>query len=137
MKSHLTFDNPSWGKLSTAQRIYVANGCGAKGGWLNPPGFMFTASCDQHDFYYWRGANEDDRKDADDAFLRAMLRDASTGSWWLRWFHRSMARTYHWAVRKWGAPHFKTREEPATWTTLFVEMRTAGLDPLEGFDATP
>jgi len=26
------------------------NGCGGKGGWLNPPDWIFSASCDHHDF---------------------------------------------------------------------------------------
>lgn len=118
MKSVITDQNPRWSELSEFQRDDVSNGCGAKGCWLRPPSFMFTASCDQHDFYYWRGASEADRVEADEAFLRAMLKDASRSGWWIRWLHRSLAYTYYWAVREYGDSYFTYRQSPATWGQL-------------------
>lgn len=131
MKSKLGIDIPRWRELNPRQRDFISNGCGSKGGWLRPPGFLFTASCDQHDFHYWRGADDDDRTEADAAFLRAMLWDAAQSGGWARWFHRSLAYTYHWAVRRWGAQSFKYRTRLATWALLFKQMRDAGLDPLD------
>lgn len=82
------------------------NGCGGKGGWIPVPDFMFTASCDQHDFQYWRGHTERDRKEADRAFLRAMKRDVSALKWWRRPTAYLVAQTYYRAVRLFGGKFF-------------------------------
>jgi hypothetical protein len=66
----------SWSDLSLPDRRLFADGCGRKGGPLNVPDFIFTARCDQHDFYYWRGGTYEDRARADRNFLKAMLADA-------------------------------------------------------------
>ncbi len=104
------------------QQRTISNGCGRKGGWLDPPSFLFVASCNQHDFYYWRGANNDDRLAADRAFLSAMLVDASAARWWKRWFYRSMAHIYYRSVRMFGKSAFTFRESPATWDDFDDEM---------------
>jgi len=117
-KSRIDETHPRWSQLPPDIRALVGNGCGSKGGWLRPPNFMFEASCDQHDFYYLRGATEGDRIAADDAFLRAMLRDAALTGWWVRWLNRRIARTYAWAVSKYGKSHFSYREFPMTWDDL-------------------
>lgn len=118
MKSLLTSMSPRWSQMTQVQKNAVSNGCGRKGGWLNPPSFIFRASCDQHDFYYWRGATSADRKVADVAFLHAMLDDTRRSRWYLRWFHRSMAWTYYGAVRAFGKKSFTYRFFPATWMDL-------------------
>jgi hypothetical protein len=68
-----------WKDLSETERAAVSNGCGGKGGWINPPELRFHASCRRHDFAYWRGGNRRDRLKADYGFLRATLRDATSG----------------------------------------------------------
>ena len=54
---------------------YISNGCGGKGSLIPIPNFLFKASCNQHDFYYWRGGTEDDRTAADKAFYKYMKID--------------------------------------------------------------
>jgi len=76
------------------------NGCGSKGGWLNVPDWIFTASCWHHDFNYWLGGTEEDRKKADWQFYQAMLYDASKAVWWKRPWYRTMAWVYYKAVRQ-------------------------------------
>ena len=46
--------------LTEEQKKFVCNGCGGKSGWINPPEFLFNASCNHHDFLYWRGCTEAD-----------------------------------------------------------------------------
>jgi len=62
--------------LTSKEKAIICNGCGGKGSIINPPNFMFTASCNHHDFNYWRGGTEVDRLKADWRFLKAMLRDS-------------------------------------------------------------
>lgn len=67
-----------YSSLTHEQKKHICNGCGGKGGWIKPPKFIFHASCDQHDFYYWRGCSEDDRLLADISFHKWMKIDIST-----------------------------------------------------------
>ena len=120
--SKINETHPRWSQLSPEQRKYVGNGCGSKGGFLQPPNFLFAASCDQHDFYYWRGCNSADRLAADLAFLRAMRRDAAASAWWVRWFHYSLAWTYYKAVRLRGGGAFTYLSGPKTWDDLTENM---------------
>jgi len=120
--SPLSDDHPRWSQLSARQRALFGNGCGAKGGRFNPPDFLFEASCDQHDFYYWRGGTEGDRAMADAGFFAAMRRDALRSPLHLRWFHRGAARVYYLAVRRWGGAAFSYRMEPKRWDDLRVAM---------------
>lgn len=119
-------DIPRWSQLSARQRGLIANGCGGKGGWLKPPSFRFNANCDQHDFYYWRGGTEEDRKTADKEFLVIMLEDANRGVWWKRAWYRWWANTYYVAVRLFGKKFFHYRVTKATWRELYAEI---GHDP--------
>ena len=62
--------------LTESQKAFICNGCGPKGGWVPVPDFLFHASCDHHDFNYWLGCTEQDRRKADHEFLTEMLKDA-------------------------------------------------------------
>jgi len=92
-------------------------GCGARGSWFNPPDFCFGKPCLQHDFHYWRGANEDDRLQADNAFLRFMRRTIKTKAWWRRPALHMTAWLYYKGVRAGGddsfhfAKHMKTKAD--------------------------
>ena len=98
--------------LTPEQKANVCNGCGAKGGYINPPEFLFHASCDHHDFYYWRGGTEEDRKNADDAFYRYMKIDiASEKSVLKRAYYNIWAYTYYLAVRLFGYKYFHYRNK--------------------------
>jgi len=89
--------------LSDIEKIAVCNGCGSKGGPISPPNWIFKASCNQHDFNYWLGNKEKDRKKADKQFLVAMLEDAEDElRWTKRVWYKLMANTYYRAVRLGG-----------------------------------
>ena len=87
--------------LTDYQREMICNGCGAKGGIVPVPEFLFHASCDHHDFNYWVGGHRLQRKKADLQFYREMLRDAGDSRYYKFW-----AKVYYRAVRWFSAPYF-------------------------------
>lgn len=93
--------------LTLEERKLVCNGCGGKGGWFDPPEYRFHASCNLHDFKYWVGCTDADRKKADEEFYAAMLEDAKRGkNAFRRWWLRRAAQRYYWAVRWFGGKYF-------------------------------
>ena len=93
--------------LTQSQKDSLTNGCGSKGGWFKPPNFIFTASCNQHDFYYWRGGVEADRLIADDKFYEFMKQDAkSCGNLLIKAVHLFIAWFYYRMVRHFGKDSF-------------------------------
>lgn len=62
------------------------------------PEFFCHASCDHHDFRYWVGGTEEDRRKADLEFLEAMLVDAGEDQG-----KQGIAFTYWMAVRLFGS----------------------------------
>lgn len=75
------------------RRVWVINGCGSNprnvrwgifvrlfawlarivAGWIRP--VFFEASCDLHDFGYWKGWDEERRKECDTKFYEAIIAD--------------------------------------------------------------
>lgn len=94
--------------LTNKQKSELTNGCGVKGMGFTPPQFFFKASCNQHDFYYWRGGKASDRKYADKAFYSAMKDDAraSKDIFTLAWYMVA-ATAYYCVVRIGGKKYFK------------------------------
>ena len=119
-------------ELTPEQRAFVCNGCGRKGGLLDPPDWMFTASCDHHDFNYWLGYRELDRAKADWQFYQAMLEDASRSPWWSRAWHKLMAWAYYKAVSYFGKAAFHYGERERTLEDLQAEMMADGGANLSG-----
>lgn len=93
--------------LTPEQIKIICNGCGPKGGLLKVPDFLFKASCNHHDFRYWRGCSEQDRFNADTDFLTMMLIDAGED-------HelQAIAHAYFMAVRCWGFACFHYADLP-------------------------
>ena len=83
------------------------NGCGGKGGFVNPPEFLFHASCNKHDRLYNAGGDESDRRKADYTFYRYMKIDvARENKWIMRKYYSFWAYTYYKAVRLFGSRYF-------------------------------
>lgn len=93
-------------ELSEEQVHFICNGCGGKGSVINPPEFMFNASCDQHDYNYCIGGNGGDRVKADYQFYQAMKKDVREYAWYRRPFYYAMAWLYYIAVRLMGHKFF-------------------------------
>ena len=84
----------TWSDLSNEEKRAMSDGCGSKGFWVPIPNFMFKASCDQHDFYFWRGGSGSLRKKVDKEFLSAMLDDAGS-----KYRYKLWAYLYYYGVR--------------------------------------
>lgn len=114
--------------------VHLANGCGPKGGMFNPPEFLFHASCNHHDFNYWKGGTEEDRNAADRKFYEAMQKDAARSPWYSRWWHTLMARVYYLAVAKAGKKFF-SYGDAKTWEDLEVEIKRVQEDVVRKQDS--
>lgn len=127
--------------LTELEANTLTNGCGSKGGWFNPPDYLFFASCNWHDFNYFLGGTKADRKKADDQFLGAMLMDAYQAPRYLRWWLKGAAYRYYWAVRAFGVKHFYdfayngvhhlTNDEQ--WERIEIAMEVSGAQPEEAY----
>ena len=90
--------------LTDKQKLHICNGCGSKGSIIPVPNFIFEACCNHHDFQYWLGCTEEQRKKADQQFLVEMLVDAVRSK--RKVFYSSWAVIYYTAVRLRGKKHF-------------------------------
>lgn len=115
-----------YGDLTQAERAAICNGCGAKGGRVPVPDFIFTASCDHHDFNYWLGYREEDRAHADRQFYDAMKADVASVARFRRPLLHFLAWRYYRAVRRWGAGAFHFGERERTREDLAKEMAKRG-----------
>ena len=109
--------------LTVDERKHICNGCGGKGGWINPPEFKFHASCNHHDFNYWLGCTEDDRLKADKQFYTAMKKDADRLPWYRRYSHKVLAFTYYRAVRRFGKSFFYYGDKQKDRNDLYKEIQ--------------
>jgi hypothetical protein len=96
--------------LKSSQPDFVPNGCGGKGGWINPPEWIFHKDCNKHDTAYNTGGDEAARLKADRQFLVDMLASVAKAPWYFRLFFKSQALLYYKAVRMCGAKYFNYRK---------------------------
>jgi len=108
--------------LTKEQKDFICNSCGGKGGWIKPPDFIFKASCNHHDFRYWRGATEDDRRLADKEFYGWTRADIEDAKWYLKAYYHVWAFTYFQFVRFGGRKYFYYGEKPKELDDLIREM---------------
>ena len=108
--------------LTPEEKAFLGNGCGGKGHPIDPPEFFFHASCNQHDFYYWRGGTAKDRKNADSEFYKFMRKDAREQKWYKVPFAYTMATIYFMFVRMKGKKYFNYTDTPKTRGDLEREM---------------
>ena len=88
--------------LTEPEKTAIVNGCGPKGGNIPVPEFIFTASCDHHDFNYWLGCMEEDRHKADKQFYNAMKEDCDALK-----NHRALGRIMYFRYRVWSWLYYK------------------------------
>lgn len=93
--------------LRLAKEKGIINGCGGKGSWVPVPDWLFRASCFHHDFNYWVGGDENDRRKADKQFYVEMLTDAEDTPWWYPTrLAKVRAWVYYMAVRVFAKKFF-------------------------------
>ena len=95
---------PGYMELDDAERFVICNGCGAANSKFDfiPDtlyGLSIKEACYRHDYAYHVGRTEEDKKAADEQFLRNMLTIINTQSnTFLKWPRRWRAMTYYSAV---------------------------------------
>lgn len=110
-------------QLTDEQKQFICNGCGGKGGIINPPEFLFNASCHHHDFLYYRGHTEQHRKEADDKFYELMKEDIKLASWYLKPHYHLWAYTYYKSVRLIGKKFFNYADKQKDMNDLILDIR--------------
>jgi len=67
---------------------------------------FFEASCNHHDYGYWKGGSSTDRLLADEGLRQAMIKDCTKLPWykWLR--YRPWCEAYYQGVRLCGGKFF-------------------------------
>ncbi|MFA5669912.1 MAG: hypothetical protein WCX83_00205 [Candidatus Cloacimonas sp.] len=103
-----------YSELTDNQKSIICNGCGGKGVFIKPPDFIFKASCNQHDFYYWLGKDENDRKKADKEFYRFMRIDISEVELIKKPYYHTWALAYYLSVRAFGRKFFNYSDKYKT-----------------------
>lgn len=95
--------------LTDEQRAAVQNGCGGKGGSFRPlHWFDLQPICNRHDYLYSVGTSWDDRLEADNYLLTAILGLGAHMRWYnpKKWYYNFQAHVYYNAVRMFGAEFF-------------------------------
>ena len=72
----------SWSQLSIQEKEWLKsngyiNGCGGKGGYVQPPNFFFLADCNHHDWKYTLGGGIKEYWMANWQFFMAMIKDVN------------------------------------------------------------
>jgi hypothetical protein len=95
-------------KLSEEEKRRICNGCGAKGSKLNfliPQG-VFKEACNIHDYMYFIGRNNNDKRKADRVFINNLYRIVEASPKWIRPIRKARAKSYYLAVSKFGDEAF-------------------------------
>lgn len=96
-------------ELTPEEKAEICNGAGAKGG-IKVPNTMYgldlTEVFNIHDYMYYMGENEDDKRKADRAMLENSMIAINKYGGWLSWFRRRRALKYYEAVVYFGAKAF-------------------------------
>lgn len=126
--------------LTHEQKKHICNGCGAKGGWIKPPNFIFLASCNHHDFKFWLGCTIEAFYKANKDFYEMMKIDIANIKFYtddMKWYEKAIsiskasakksyyhiwAFAYYQAVNIGGKEYFYFAEVMKTKEDLLKEM---------------
>ena len=108
--------------LTRNQKRFICNSCGNKGGYIKPPNFIFKASCNHHDFYYWRGCTKEDFKEANREFYNLMKKDIEEVEFYKKAYYHVWAFSYFKAVEFVGKKYFNFSDKQKTLEDLKKEI---------------
>ena len=111
------FAPESYWNLHSEVKVVLTNGCGTGGwkSWIIPNRMWFLdieEACNIHDYMYAIGETEEDRYEADMAFLNNLVRLINEGSRLLAPLRRRRALKYYEAVHAFGGPAFWNSKNP-------------------------
>lgn len=110
--------------LTQEQQDFVSDDCGNH--FLDVPDFMWTDACREHDFGYWLGCTENDRRRVDEAWYHQMLQAVDDTDSELfkynKWVYKLLATLYFFAVRMFSWRFFNYGNSYKTQQDLVLEM---------------
>lgn len=112
--------------LTQKQKDFLSNGCGAKGGIINPPDFIFKASCGHHDFRFWIGCSWKHFFKANKDFYKWMRVDIKEANirWYKKAYYHTWAFSYFSAVNIFGVCCFNFSDRQRTLEDLIKLMES-------------
>ena len=101
-----------YSQLSVIEKMLVANGCGGSGSLINPPEFLFSEDCGEHDWDYFYGGDKKTRKKRDVKFYKGMRNSIVEKGvkFFKRAYYEFWAFVYYLEVRRHGAKFFNFRD---------------------------
>lgn len=105
------------------EKEVLTNGCGGKGGIINPPELIFGKDCLKHDYRYWLGGSEEDRTFADNEFRDGMFKTVKKSFFLFRPHRYIIAQMYYMAVRLFGHKFFDYRSKQRNVGDLVYDIR--------------
>ncbi len=101
----------TWEELPEILQGLITNGCGGKGSIIKPPHSAFhEASCDHHDYGFWKGGSIADFKKCNTRLREAMQRDCKRLPWYKQPMYRPWCGLYYKAVSVGGEKYFQFRD---------------------------
>ena len=97
--------NPRNNRVSWISKIF-AHISSILASWIAP--VFMTASCYLHDFGYWKGGDEERRKECDNKFFEAIINDIGNGNYgfWKSLWYTILAVAFYYTVRLGGKEFF-------------------------------
>jgi len=95
-------------ELTKAEKILICNACGGRGGKLNflIPQKHFQEACNIHDYMYYIGRTQEDKREADATLLYNLDQIVNQMSGIKKWWYKKLAKTFYEAVSKFGDYYF-------------------------------
>jgi hypothetical protein len=106
---------------------YVWNGVGSRE-YIKPPQLIFEEASKWHDFGYFRGGNEDLRKEVDREFFHKAHSAVRKQPIAQRPFYYAMSYVYFYGLKKLGSKAWELYPEPAKTWEEFVDRVFAFFD---------
>lgn len=101
---------------------YIWNGVGSRE-FVKPPALIFDEPSMYHDFAYFRGGTDEDRKQADKEFFHKAHDEVRKKAVWQRPFYYTMSYVYFYGLKKLGGKAWEYYDKPAdTWEEFLAHV---------------
>lgn len=100
----------------------IYNGVGSNDvDFIDPHDLIFKKAAEYHDFAYWRGGTDEDRRICDYIFLLHCLEATRKEKWYYRPFYYGASYVYYLALVLFGRYAFEYKDEPSPhWDHLIL-----------------
>jgi len=95
-------------ELTETEKKQICNGCGGRGGKLNflIPQKHFQEACNIHDYMYYIGRTQEDKRKADAVLLYNLDTIVKNMKGIKKWWYKKLAKTFYEAVHNFGDYYF-------------------------------